>query len=187
MVPAIAPCGGLARPPGLAQRGGITSEKAQRVTDARGLPDATELARRSAILQLPTWMAGGNPAEFGEQCRWRLEAADPAAGAWRVRLNERVRRKAAHLVQVRRLATAANAEAAGSYARLRRLAGAPGLGSSVSPQRVQAELDRLARDRPGDIAALMDSGALATSTTPRRAPARHRAASTPGPVASSAS
>ena len=136
------------------------------MTDARGLPDATELARRSAILHLPTWMAGGNPAEFGEQCRWRLEAADPAAGAWRVRLDERVRRKAAHLVQVRRLATAANGAAAGSYARLRRLAGAPGHGSSVPPQRVQAELDRLARDRPGDIAALMYSVALATSTTP---------------------
>lgn len=77
-----------------------------------------------------------------------------------------LRRKPERLVQVHRLATAANADTPGAYARLRRLAAVPGVGSSLHPQKVQAELDRLVRDRPGDLAALMYSGSLATTTTP---------------------
>lgn len=131
----------------------------------RGLPDEGELARRSVILGLPQWMAGGDPAAFAQQCKWRLEAADRAAGEWRVRLEERVRRKPARLVQVHRLATAANAGAAGAYARLSRLVDGPGAGKSLPPEQVQAELDRLASERPHDLAALMYSGLLATGTT----------------------
>jgi hypothetical protein len=136
------------------------------VAGTHGLPSEAELARRSAVLHLPEWLAGGDPTAFGQQCRWRLEPTDRAAGEWRVRLDERVRRKPAHLIRANRLATAANAGAAGSYARLRRLAGAPGVGNSVPVERVQAELDRLARERPGDLTALMYSGSLATTTTP---------------------
>jgi hypothetical protein len=118
------------------------------VVDTHGLPDEAELARRSAILYLPGWLAGGDPTAFGEQCRWRLDlkAADRAAGEWRVRPDERVRRKPTHLVRVDRLATAANAGAAGSYARLHRFAGAPGAGNSLPVRRVGA-LSTPARSR----------------------------------------
>ena len=52
-----------------------------------GAPSDAELARRSARLRLPTWLAGGSPIEFGRMCRWRMEvAADLAGGEWDVRL-----------------------------------------------------------------------------------------------------
>jgi len=111
-------------------------------------------------------MADGDPTAFGQQCKWRLEPTDRTAGEWRVRLDERVRRKPAHLVQVHQLATAANADKPGAYSRLRRLLTVPAVGSSLPPERIQAELDRLANERPGELAALAYSGSLATTTTP---------------------
>jgi len=63
------------------------------VTVAADVPSDAELARRSARLRLPTWLAGGDPREFGRMCRWRMEAAGPAEGEWNVRLDERVRRR----------------------------------------------------------------------------------------------
>ena len=125
-----------------------------------------ELARRSAILRLPHWMAGGDPTAFGHQCNWRLEEVDGPAGEWRVRLDERVRRKPARLVQVHQLASAANADKKGAYSRLRPLVAAPGVSGSMPPERIQAELDRLACERPGELTALVYSGSLATTTTP---------------------
>jgi hypothetical protein len=76
-----------------------------------GLPDDAELARRATTLKLPQWMAGGNPSEFARQCKWRAEPVNAVAGEWRVRLEERARRRPGQLVLVNRLATAANAEA----------------------------------------------------------------------------
>jgi hypothetical protein len=118
------------------------------VATSRGLPSDAELAHRSAILRLPQWMAGGEPAAFGQQCRWRLEELDRSAGEWRARLDERVRRNPARLVQVHQLATAANADKRGAYSRLRRLLTVPAVGSSLPPERIQAELDRLASADP---------------------------------------
>lgn len=131
----------------------------------KGLPDDAELARQAAILRLPQWMAGGDLTEFGRQCRWRLEEVDRPAGEWRVRLDERVRRKPARLVQVHQLATAANADKRGAYSRLRRLPAAPGGGNSLPPEKIQAELDRLANERPNEFVALACRSSLATTTT----------------------
>lgn len=63
------------------------------MTVAADVSSDVELARRSARLRLPTWLAGGDPREFGRMCRWRMEAADLAEGEWDVRLDERVRRR----------------------------------------------------------------------------------------------
>ena len=130
-----------------------------------------ELARRSAWVRLPAWLAGGDPLDFGRMCRWRMEAADPAAGKWDVRLDERVRRRSARLVQVNRLADSRNADAAGAYSRLRRLPASESLYKRVPRDRVQAELDRIGSQRPGDLAALMSQVTLATlSAAPAQLP-----------------
>ena len=44
------------------------------MTVAAGLPSDAELARRSARLRLPGWLAGGNLQEFGRMCRWRIDS-----------------------------------------------------------------------------------------------------------------
>jgi hypothetical protein len=123
-----------------------------------------ELARRSARLRLPTWLGGGDPLEFGRMCRWRMEATDPAVGEWDVRLDERVRRRPGRIVQVNRLATKSNADAAGAYSRLSRLPTDAALFRGVSYEHVQAELDRMGSERAGGLALLMSSVTLATGT-----------------------
>ncbi|TVZ05069.1 hypothetical protein EAS64_10645 [Trebonia kvetii] len=130
-------------------------------------PEAdAELARRSVRVRLPAWLAGSNPLDFGRMCRWRMEAADLAAGTWDVRLDERVRRRPARLVEVTRLAGSRNAAAAGAYSRLRRLPPSPSLYGRVPGDRVQAELDRISSQRHGDLAALMYQVTLATLAAP---------------------
>lgn len=133
------------------------------MTTAEAANDA-ELARRSARLRLPSWLAGGDPLEFGRMCRWRMESADAARGEWNVRLDERVRRRPARIVQANCLATRSNAGIAGAYSRLRRLPADPALFRGMPHQDIQAELDRLGAQRPGDLAALMYSVTLATGT-----------------------
>ena len=123
-----------------------------------------ELARRSARLRLPTWLGGGDPLEFGRMCRWRMEATDPAVGEWDVSLDERVRRRPGRIVQVNRLATKSNADAAGAYSRLSRLPTDAALFRGVSYEHVQAELDRMGSERAGGLALLMSSVTLAMGT-----------------------
>ena len=136
-------------------------------TDPQG---GAELARRSVRVRLPAWLAGGDPLDFGRMCRWRMEAAS-SAGEWDVRLDERVRRRPARLVQVNRLADRGNADAAGAYSRLRRLPASESLYERVPRERVQAELDRIGAQRPGDLAALMFQVRLATlSAAPAQLP-----------------
>jgi hypothetical protein len=131
----------------------------------------TELARRLVRVRLPAWLAGGDPLDFGRMCRWRMEVADPVAGEWDVRLDERVRRRPARLLQVNRLADSRNADAAGAYSRLRRLPASENLYGLVPRERVQAELDRVGSQRPGDLAALMYQVMLATlSSAPAQLP-----------------
>lgn len=142
------------------------------MTTTAGTQSEAELARRSARIALPAWLAGGDPVGFGRMCRWRMEAAGPAIGEWNVRLDERVRRRSALLVQVNRLADSRNADTAGAYSRLRRLAASQNLYERVPRGRVQDELDRIASQRPGDLAALMSVVTLATlSAAPAQLPA----------------
>ncbi len=130
---------------------------------ADALSDA-ELARRSARLRLPTWLAGGDPHEFGRMCRWRMQAADPATGEWDVRLDERVTRKPGRIVQAHRLATRSNADSPGAYSRLSRLPADAALFQGMPYEYIQAELDRLGAQRPDDLAVLMYRVTLATGT-----------------------
>jgi hypothetical protein len=58
---------------------------------------------------------------------------------------------------------AANADKKGAYSRLRPLVAAPGVGGSMPPERIQAELDRLARKRPGELTALLGGSPTATA------------------------
>jgi hypothetical protein len=134
------------------------------VTTTAGAPSDAEMARRSARMRLPTWLAGGNPLEFGRMCRWHMEAADPAGGEWDIRLDERVKRKPARIVQASRLATKSNADAVGAYSRLSRLPSNAALFSGLPHEYIQAELDRLGAQRPGDLAVLMYRATLATGT-----------------------
>jgi len=130
-----------------------------------------ELARRSVRVRLPAWLAGGDPLDFGRMCRWRMEAAGLAAGEWDVRLDERVRRRPARLLQVNRLAGSRNADAAGAYSRLRRLPASENLYGRVPRELVQAELNRIGAQHPGDLAALMYQVTLATlSSAPGQLP-----------------
>ncbi len=129
-----------------------------------GAPSDAELARRSARLRLPTWLAGGNPIEFGRMCRWRMEVADLAGGEWDVRLEERVRRKPARVVQANRLATMSNVGTVGAYSRLRRLPADTVLFRGMPYEYIQAELNRLGAQRPDDLAVLMYRATLATGT-----------------------
>lgn len=110
------------------------------------------------------WLAGGNPREFGRMCRWRMHAAGLAEGEWDVRLDERVRRRPGRIVQVNRLANRSNAESVGAYSRLRRLPTDAALFRGLSYEYVQAELDRMGSQRPGDLAMLMSRVTLATGT-----------------------
>jgi hypothetical protein len=68
------------------------------VTTTVGEPSEAQLARRSARVALPAWLAGGDHLDFARMCRWRMEAADTAAGEWTVRLEERARRRPGRLV-----------------------------------------------------------------------------------------
>ena len=128
------------------------------------VPSDAELARRSARIRLPAWLAGGDLLEFGRMCRWRMEAADVAAGEWDIRLDERVRRRRGRIVLVNRLATAGNADSAGAYSRLSRLPADAALFRSVPYERVQAELDRMSSQQSGEFAARMSAVRLATRT-----------------------
>jgi hypothetical protein len=134
------------------------------VTTTVGAPSDAELARRSARLRLPTWLAGNNPIEFGRMCRWRMEVADLAGGEWDVRLEERVKRKPARVVQANRLATMSNVDTVGAYSRLRRLSADTALFRSMPYDYIQAELNRLGAQRPDDLAVLMYRATLATGT-----------------------
>jgi hypothetical protein len=134
------------------------------VTTTVGAPSDAELARRSVRLRLPRWLAGGNPIEFGRMCRWRMEVADLASSEWDVRLEERVRRKPARVVQANRLATMSNVDTVGAYSRLRRLPADAALFRGMPYEHIQAELNRLGAQRPDDLAVLMYRATLATAT-----------------------
>ena len=67
-------------------------------------------------------------------------------------------------MQVNRLANRSNAQTAGAYSRLRRLPADAALFRGVSYEYVQAELDRMGAERPGDLAMLMSRVTLATGT-----------------------
>jgi len=134
------------------------------VTTTVGAPSDAELARRPARLRLPTWLAGGNPIEFGRMCRWRMEVADLGGGEWYVRLEERVKRKPARVVQANRLATMSNVDTVGAYSRLRRLPADTVLFRGMPYEYIQAELNRLGAQRPDDLAVLMYRARLATVT-----------------------
>lgn len=132
------------------------------MTTTAGELSEAQLARRAARVALPGWLAGGDPLDFARMCRWRMEAADPAVGEWTVRLEERARRRLARLLEVSLLATGRNAGTGGAYSRLRRLPASDGLYEMVPRTRVQAELDRIASQGSGDLAALMSVLTLAT-------------------------
>jgi hypothetical protein len=142
---------------------GLSSPPRTVSPEVAGMPD--DLSNRFAILRLPHWLWGSNPARFGDEAQWILEPLDAAVGEWTVRLQERVRRRPGRLVQIHQLARRQNADTAGAYARLRRLPDPPS-NSNESPQRIQDEVDRVARDRPNDLVALLYSGCLATTTAP---------------------
>jgi hypothetical protein len=128
-------------------------------------PSDADLARRSARLKLPEWVAGGNPAAFGRLCRWRMETIEGLAGDWKVKLDERVRSKPGNLVQVNRLATSGNAGSAGAYARLSRLLNDASLYGNLPYERVQEELDRIAAvQSERELAPLLYRLTLATTT-----------------------
>ena len=97
-------------------------------------------------------------------CRWRMEVADLASGEWDVRLEERVRRKPARVVQANRLATMNNVDMVGAYSRLRRLPADTVLFRGMPYEHIQAELNRLGAQRPNDLAVLMYRATLATGT-----------------------
>ena len=97
-------------------------------------------------------------------CRWRMEVADLASGEWDVRLEERVRRKPARVVQANRLATMSNVDTVGAYSRLRRLPADTVLFRGMPYEHIQAELNRLGAQRPNDLAVLMYRATLATGT-----------------------
>jgi peptidoglycan hydrolase-like protein with peptidoglycan-binding domain len=93
-----------------------------------------------------------------------MEVADPACGEWDVRLEERVRRKPARVVQANRLATMSNVDTVGAYSRLRRLPADTVLFRGMPYEHIQAELNRLGAQRPNDLAVLMYRATLATGT-----------------------
>jgi hypothetical protein len=149
----------------VAQEGhGTWVREAGPVTIPAGLSSDAELAQRSARIRLPGWLAEGNLQEFGRTCRWRMAPTNLASGEWEVRLDERVRRKPGHIVQVNRLATKSNVDKAGAYSRLSRLPREAALFKDVPYGQVQAELNRLGGQRPDDLAALMYRVTLATGT-----------------------
>lgn len=80
-----------------------------------------ELADRSAVVQLPALLWGGNPAGIASATGWQLTALDEAAGRYSIRVSERRRRKRAHLVEPFKMGHAGNSASPGTFARLRNL------------------------------------------------------------------
>ncbi|GAA3826563.1 hypothetical protein [Amycolatopsis tucumanensis] len=108
---------------------------------------AKKLAQRSALVQLPTWLWGGNFQDLAAHLGWHLEGTEDP-DTWRVRLVERKRHKAARLVELKKLAHSGNVDSKGSFSELKTLP-AHSQFISLPPEQINDEFERIAR---------MDSG-----------------------------
>jgi hypothetical protein len=125
---------------------------------------SAELAARFVTLRLPSWLWGGDLSGMAEACGWQLEAEDAAGGRWRLRLLERAKRRPGRLLTVHRLADAGNVGTVGAYARLTKLPPHDPHLDDADRREARQQLDRLARERQGDLGAALSSMTLVTVT-----------------------
>ncbi len=121
---------------------------------------------RSAVLRRPPWLWGGDLSAFASAAGWVIEPL-PSGDQWRVRLAERATAPGTRRLRVNRLADRANASNPAAYTRLRALPRDVDPSATLSSQDIRQEVDRLTRERPGDVGAWLSSVSLqALSASP---------------------
>ena len=116
------------------------------------------------VVRLPTWISGGSPNQFGANARWDMTPVETEPGAWNVSLRERCTAQPAGLVRLSRLADAATLGNLADDPSLQALAVMPFSFPGVTSPMAQDEIQRIAAERPGDVAGVVYSLNLASIT-----------------------
>jgi len=116
------------------------------------------------FVRLPTWISGGNPVEFGANARWTMVPVDGDPGAWKVSLSERVSGQPAGLVRLHRLADTSTVANLSQDPSLQALGALPFHFPGVTSPMTQNEIQRIAAERPGEVAGVVYSLGLASIT-----------------------
>jgi hypothetical protein len=126
-------------------------------------PSADDPGSRSAILQLPSWLWGGNLQSFAAAAGWIIDQSVDGS-KWQVRLVERVQKTPKRL-RTTTLATKINADDPVAYRRLRRLAPNAHLVPATDLEVLAAEHQRMATLQD-DVGAWLSSVELTILTAP---------------------
>ncbi len=118
-----------------------------------------------AIIALPKWLWNNNPAEFAARSGWHAEQVSPGSREWKIRLRRPDEGGESKLISVTKVADAENFANIRSFEILQTLVTPPGI-NPPDWHRIQAEVERIGRERPNDIAAAMYAALLATQNIP---------------------
>lgn len=132
--------------------------------DDRAVREA--LARRKALLELPSWLWGGKPSGIAHATRWHLETVASDTRVWSVQLAERRARRAGRLVKLRKMAHAGNVDSPGTFSALSELGVDASAG--LDHQAINEKLNRMAETLSG-LGPAMYAATVATTASPQEA------------------
>lgn len=140
------------------QRGG--RENGHMMAGARE-PEEAEANRRVPI-QVPPWIAGNDILSHMGEVEFKAWPIDASTYHWEVETKESYEHRLPRLLTVETVA------GAGLPERWNLLEGLPdpGVASSLTPERILAERDRILAERPGDLTALATAIRLMVTTVP---------------------